>query len=297
MQIDIVTRTMNRPAFLRRARISLQKQQFADVTWIIVNDGGTKDAVDEEARLAREAGLNTKTIHLGENLGRAGAANAGIRAGNSDLFLLLDDDDRMLDSGISDLASGFANAKETDVGIVAQVWQVTEVKKSGEWKETNRQISNPERGPIKIVDLAYRNFVPVCGLLVRRRSFEAAGGFNESLPVMEDWDLLLRLIQLGDLPKIDKPVSEYFVRPELTDFSDPASNSVAGGHALHEEWEARLRNEYLRKDLATGKFGMGFLMNPQHRLAMERINVAADGIRSLGKRSWLVRQILKRVKR
>jgi hypothetical protein len=114
---------------------------------------------------------------------------------------------------------------------------------------------------------------------------------------MEDWDLLLRLIQLGDMPKINVPVSEYFIRPELEDFADPASNSVAGGHSLHEEWEARLRNAYLRKDLAEGKFGMGYLMNPQHRLPMERINAAAERLRGLGEGNWLARQFLKQGRR
>ena len=36
-------------------------------------------------------------------------------------------------------------------------------------------------------------------MVVRRSAFEAAGGFDEAMPAMQDWDLWLRLARVGSI--------------------------------------------------------------------------------------------------
>jgi glycosyltransferase involved in cell wall biosynthesis len=46
-------------------------------------------------------------------------------------------------------------------------------------------------------------------LLVRRRAYELAGPFDESLIGPEDWDMLIRLSRFGDLHFIDRVILQY----------------------------------------------------------------------------------------
>jgi glycosyltransferase involved in cell wall biosynthesis len=298
MKIAVITRTRDRDALLARARSSLCAQTYRPLVWSIVNDGGRPEGAESEAALARAAGIETVLTHLTPGQGRAAAANAGVRACDSDSIILLDDDDELLPDGLRVLAEGLSHAPPGDVGVCARVEVANEAKgRDGTWTVTSRTLANDHRGPVRIVDLAYRNFVPVNGFLYRRSAWLAVGGYDETLPVVEDWDFLLRLILRGDIGRVDATVARYYLRAALASPHDPGSNSVIGGHALHEEHDARLRNRYLRADLAAGRVGLGFLMNPSHRLPMERINAAADGINRAARRNWLLRQLLKAVRR
>ena len=42
------------------------------------------------------------------------------------------------------------------------------------------------------------NFIPAIALLVRRTALDAAGGFDERLTALEDWDLWLRLSLIAE---------------------------------------------------------------------------------------------------
>jgi glycosyltransferase involved in cell wall biosynthesis len=290
MLTSVITRTKDRPSFLRRARESVQAQT-TPVFWSVVNDGGDATAVEAEIAAAREHGVTCRVIHHARSMGRPAAANAGIRQTDTPYFLILDDDDRLMPDAVSRLEAGLA-AWPGDAGILGQVRKVEERRgPDGQWQSGRSEIANPERGPLRLVDLAYRNIVPLNGLLLRRASFDRAGGFDEGLPVLEDWDLLLKILRQEDIGRLYALVAEYYIRPEIEGEEDPAGNSVAAGHDLHEEYEVRLRNRYLRKDLDTGRAGLGFLMNPPHRLPMERINVLATSLNGLAERQIVLRHL------
>jgi hypothetical protein len=58
------------------------------------------------------------------------------------------------------------------------------------------------------------NLIHPHAALVRRELVERAGGFDESLTSVEDWDLWLRISRAGALWHcIDRPLAEYRVRP------------------------------------------------------------------------------------
>jgi len=292
MRIAIITRSYERPGLLRRAWRSLLDQPGADMVWSLVNDGGDPAPVDREAQAARAAGLPTVVTHLESNMGRATSANAGVRAVDSDAVILLDDDDRLLPGALPHLSQILA-ANPGDAGVVGQVYKVMEKPdRQGGFREISRKIVNPEAGPVRLVDLAYRNFVPVNGFLYRRSVYDEINGYDESLPVMEDWDFVLRIVRKYDVLKTNRAVSEYFVRPTLDNGAGPLGNSIIAEHQLHEEWNTRIRNRYLRADLDNKEVGLGHMMNPPHILPMERINAVVNYINSASERVWILRRAL-----
>lgn len=291
MRVAVVTRTLNRPHMLKRAADSVLAQSYDNLVWSVINDGGERGPVEEQVQLVSNNGVETKLSHHNDPQGRAAAANTGVRQVSCDAVLLLDDDDRLHPDAVSLLVETLQRNPSNDIGVVGQVEVVQQSVKKGDWVEESRTVANPQPGPIRLIDLAYRNIVPVNGFLYRREIFDRLGGYDEGLPVVEDWDFVLRAILIGDIGKLQKPVAEYFIREATEDKDDPTGNSVTSGHHLHEEWEARLRNKYLRADLEAGVAGLGHLLNPHYRLPMERINRTADLINSASKKNAAVRFI------
>ena len=65
--VSVITRTKNRPALLRRALHSVAAQKYANVEWVVVNDGGEPGPVDEIIALAREQDINVAVVHNGKS--------------------------------------------------------------------------------------------------------------------------------------------------------------------------------------------------------------------------------------
>ena len=93
-RVGIVVRTKDRPGMLARALDDILAQRFGDWFAIIVNDGGDAGAVGESiARIADRANGRISAIHHEHSLGRSAAANAGVRALQSEYVVLHDDDE------------------------------------------------------------------------------------------------------------------------------------------------------------------------------------------------------------
>ena len=92
-KVAIITRTKNRPLLLARAMHSIRDQTFKDYIWVLVNDAGEQESVDEIANQAREHGLECRVIHRDRSVGMEAASNHGIRESDSEFIVIHDDDD------------------------------------------------------------------------------------------------------------------------------------------------------------------------------------------------------------
>ena len=89
-KVAIITRTKDRPILLRRAAESIAQQTFDEYVWVIVNDGGDREAVAEVASRFREDRL--MVIHNPEPVGMEAASNIGLRSSESEYVVIHDDD-------------------------------------------------------------------------------------------------------------------------------------------------------------------------------------------------------------
>jgi len=59
-----------------------------------------------------------------------------------------------------------------------------------------------------------RTFVLTTTLMLKRECFERAGGFDERFPLLEDWELFLRMAKLYSFIGIDEPLAIRYLQPD-----------------------------------------------------------------------------------
>ncbi|WDI32483.1 glycosyltransferase family A protein [Hyphococcus flavus] len=253
-QVDIVTRTKNRPLFMKRCLADLQKQNFRDFHWIIVNDGGDPKPVEDIVAQAKSAGLDVELLSFTESNGMEAAGNKGARAGNAPFITIHDDDDTWDPRFLSSTFEALKN--ENYIGAVSWSTECSERVEGEDIVETSRRRSEYCPDAIDLAGLSMRNRFPPIAFLFKRTAYEAAGGFEESLDVLGDWDFNLRMLMLGDFVVIREELARYHIR----EAGSQNANSVTDQNFRHVQMTANLRNKYIRKDMETGRFGLGSMM-------------------------------------
>ncbi|MBE9593899.1 MAG: glycosyltransferase family 2 protein, partial [Proteobacteria bacterium] len=90
-KVAIITRTLNRPILLRRAAQSILNQTFEDYIWVVVNDGGEKEPINDAVSNFPED--KVIVIHNPTRVGMEAASNIGLKSSESEYVVIHDDDD------------------------------------------------------------------------------------------------------------------------------------------------------------------------------------------------------------
>jgi N-acetylglucosaminyl-diphospho-decaprenol L-rhamnosyltransferase len=162
---------------------------------VIVVDNASADGT---AELVRSEHPEVTLVELPENLGFGRAVNAGVRAGQGDAIVLLNNDVLVTPGFVDAIVAPFASP---DVGMVAGLTTIPETDLvDGFGIELDRGLAAYNRGRRSPVGTRRgRLAMPSGGAAAyRRRAWEAAGGFDEALFAYgEDVDLGLRLRSQG----------------------------------------------------------------------------------------------------
>lgn len=229
---------------------------------VIVNDGGDPDAVDAVvARHHDEARGRIHVVHHRQSSGMEAATNAGLRATDSRYVAILDDDDTW-DPNFLELTVGLAEERGA-MGVVTDTTVVLETVIDGEIRFLESFPFDPTPGPWMAprppnnhFRLISWNQFPPCAFVYRRCVLDDIGYYDESLPVLGDWDFNLRFITKHRIDHVAAPLAYYHHRP-----NDATSNSVHAGETLHEQVRLELLDRYLHRELQEGALGIGFATN------------------------------------
>ncbi len=188
--VSVVVRTKDRPALLLRALATIAAQRYRPLEAVVVNDGGCD--LDEAGLRAALGDVPLAYRRLTTSGGRAHAANAGVAAAQSTLIAFLDDDDELLPGHVSTLAAALA---VTGADVVYSDCEIVD----RELDADGRIVSERSHGrffmarDFSAAALCFENFIPLLCVLARRDALTAAGGFDESFELFEDWELFLRM--------------------------------------------------------------------------------------------------------
>ncbi len=268
-KISVITRTCNRPRLLARTIKGLEAQSFKDFELLIVNDGGAPPLI--------ETLLNARTINLPENLGRAGAADRGLREAKGDYVLFHDDDDSLKMEALGKLSKALDMAPDC-IGAICGYETIYEANADKDFKPTGQRDTHIPDLPPTLNDLAFANTLLTISTLFRREAALNAGGMTLSLNALEDWDLWLRLMLEGDFTLVKEALAYQYLRGDTNDAYAQSAKTV------HDAARIRLLNHYLREDIKMGRPGLGHLMNVQNRQTIEDLSYLTRTLKSLKRR-------------
>lgn len=260
-KVSIITRTKNRPILLVRAIYSVLAQTYHDWELIIINDGG--DRAEIETLLTRFSSVLVGRMHLlhhDTSKGMEAASNAGLQLASGDFIVIHDDDDAWYPNFLENSVKYLNQPGHQDYAAVASNCTVIFEKIEGNTViETRREIWSSWKEHVDYKDLLNNNLFPPICLLIRKPVVDHLSGFNENLPVLGDWDFMLRLIQIGDIGTINQPLAYYYHR-EPTSHRDAYGNSVLAGRSLHQEYNVKYRNSLMRAYEEKNPAAIGGLM-------------------------------------
>ena len=202
--VSVVVRTRDRPALLAEALASLAEGTYRRVEVVLVNDGGAPPEVP--------AGypFPVRRVDHAESRGRSAAAAAGVAAATGEWIAFLDDDDLALPEHLAVLAAAAAGAGVravySDAAVVTYELAGDEPGGSGGWREAERRL--PYSRDFDPDVLRVDNYIPFNTLLIERALFEEVG-FDDELPIFEDWDFLIRLARRTPFHHVRRVTCEY----------------------------------------------------------------------------------------
>lgn len=187
------------------------------------NNAGSITVVDNFSQdgssvlLEKEIGSFAKLIFLDQNYGFGGGNNRGARSGNRPLLLLMNADTRLSPGALSNMVNVFNNDEGAGVVVPALTYPDQRLQPSAYLFITPLRVIKIMLGLDKFAERLSCNFLtgntdylhnnnysgPIespygsC-MLIRRKAFEEAGGFDEKFFIYcEETDLALRLSKKG----------------------------------------------------------------------------------------------------
>ncbi|MGH8214099.1 MAG: glycosyltransferase family 2 protein, partial [Rhodanobacteraceae bacterium] len=195
---SVIVTTYNRPELLKRALESLQKQTLQDFEVIVVNDHG--ESVEP---VLGEFDLDITYVCHGRNRGLSAARNTALRLARGKLIGYLDDDDVVWPEHLAVHAKGHAEHAEsvvyTDTRYVFSKEGGLSIASDPASKETFSRDG-----------LFVKNFITVNNWTLPRQMLVEVGDCDETLPALEDWDVLLRLAKLFPFVHVCERTSEVW---------------------------------------------------------------------------------------
>ena len=227
--VTIVIAVFNRLQYLGEAIASALAQTHPHVQIIVVDDGSINDPWPVVSRFGDRI-----EFHRKPNGGLASARNAGIGLARGEYILFLDDDDYLEPEAVEAILSALKNNPET-------VWSAGRfVYDTGAGpKIPGRASLEFESGDI------YARMIFECliscpsAVLVRTKVIRAAGLFDESFRLSEDYDMWLALARDHSIAASPVVVTNYRVHPnQVSAPSGPGTmmptcvcwRSIAPGH-------------------------------------------------------------------
>lgn len=185
-RVSIIVPVYNGSNYMRDAIDSALSQTWENTEVVVVNDGSRDDGATQA--IARSYGDRIVFVDK-PNGGVASALNAGLQAMTGDIFCWLSHDDRHhAEKTAVQVEDWIANGRQQEVLfsnyrlIDAQGSFITDVMLDHE------MLTQKPLYPV------LRGSVHGCSVFVPKALFDEVGGFDESLPTTQDYDLWRRMI-------------------------------------------------------------------------------------------------------
>lgn len=193
--VSVLMSVYNGAAWMREAVESILAQRASDFEFIVIDDGST-DATPDLL-----AGFHDRRLRV-ERHPRAGltrSLNTALRLATAPLVARMDADDVALPDRLARQLAFLGSHPE--VGLLGTGCH--EIAPSG---EVLRTIRPPTEDAAIRGALIRRNPFVHSSVVMRREALEAAGGYDETLPVAQDYDLWMRMSCVTRMANLPEPL-------------------------------------------------------------------------------------------
>ena len=192
--VAVIIPTYNRAATLCRALESVFTQSRKADEVCVVDDG----SIDNTEELVKDQYPETIYIKQ-ENSGVSSARNKGVEATSSKYLSFLDSDDEWLPKKLETQLSALQAKPDFKLVHSDEIWI-----RNG--KRVNQMDKHRKRGGELFARCLALCVISPSSVVMERSLYVGLGGFDESLPACEDYDLWLRLCSREQVLYIDTPL-------------------------------------------------------------------------------------------
>jgi mycofactocin glycosyltransferase len=235
--ITVVIPIRDRPEELARLLVALlttKAQQPARI--VVVDDGSSSDLstiIDGHG-----AGITMMVSHL-SSLGPAAARNTGLAEASTSLVAFVDSDVVPTDGWMSPLLAHFADPA---VVLVAPRVRSAPGHSSIAKYEMHRSPLDLGSGGGYVFARSRVAYLPAATLIARTEVLQSIGGFDASLRVGEDVDLVWRLVEAGHLVRYEPgSIVEHDPRPSLHKFAEQRASYGGSSATLNKRHHGNVR--------------------------------------------------------
>lgn len=200
--VSVVMAVYNAGKYLDPAVMSIGLQDYANVEFIVVDDGSTDGSREKLETLAR---LNPRIrLILQQNRGPASARNRAIREARGTFIAVMDADDCSHPTRIRKQAA-YLQAHPECVAVGSRLVMID--PEGGRIAvETDRPTTHEQI--LKFMQTGLGG-IPNPAAMIRADILKQVEGYDESYPAAEDLDLWFRLSEHGELANLPDPLHEY----------------------------------------------------------------------------------------
>ena len=194
LSFSIITCTWNSEPFLAQSLESVLAQDYPHIEYIFVDGGSTDGTLDRIKSLRRP-------YRLLENVrgGISRAMNAGIEVATGDVIAHLHSDDYYLRDDVLSTVAGHLQSSGKN-------WLFGRILRDVGGTLQREKFVSPRYSYSRLLRT---NFIPHPATFVKRDFIQRAGGFDTKLKYAMDYDLWLKLGELGEPVQLDEPLAAF----------------------------------------------------------------------------------------
>lgn len=233
--VSVIITTHNRDAkILKRAIDSVLCQTYQNFEIIVVNDNKNYVGNTDIEKLMHD--YNRSDITYVYNVispGACGSRNIGIREAHGEFIALLDDDDSFCETKIEEMLLAF----DEDIGMVYSDYEII-----GSKHKTNFMGIDSDSNINCFERLLYGNYIGGCSIpIIRKKCFECVGGFDESFPSAQDYEMWLRITKEYKIKSLSKKLVKYYY--SSNSITSSPNRRVKGIDLLLSKYEEAYSND------------------------------------------------------
>ena len=223
-RVSVVTSVYNGEAYVEECIDSILNQTFQDFEYIILNNGST----DRTAEILNH--YTDSRIHIihQENLGISRSLNKGINLSKSELIARLDADDYALPQRL-----------EKQIAFMEQHPKV--VLCGSRFKELVGEKFFPQKVQFVEQDKDIRKTISCFNpfshstTMIRKAVFTKIGGYNKNFEYSQDYDLWIRLLNVGEASILKEELVVARLAEQSTSYENRRKQKLEG---LQVRWQA-----------------------------------------------------------